>query len=130
MRSDDFISRVFRTYYRWVIFVKRALYMKCQIHEEQDLHGAGKKIRLIAYLWAHRTAKNMYNIALMVTCFGSLATISCELRQVRKEATVAVISGAEVRLGQVATQIPESVPGSVILAGISVNRPPLVWRYT
>jgi hypothetical protein len=39
----------------------------------------------------------------MVTCFGSLATISCELRQVRKEATVAVISGAEVRLGQVTT---------------------------
>ena len=41
----------------------------------------------------------------MVTCSGSLATISCELRQVRKEATVAVISGAEVRLGQVTTLI-------------------------
>ena len=40
---------------------------------------------------------------LMVTCSGSLATISCELRQVRKEATVAVISGAEVWLGQVTT---------------------------
>ncbi len=39
----------------------------------------------------------------MVTCSGSLATISRELRQVRKEATVAVISGAEVRLGRVAT---------------------------
>ena len=46
----------------------------------------------------------MYNARLMVTCSGSLATISCELRQVRKEATVAVISGAGVRLGQVATQ--------------------------
>ena len=45
----------------------------------------------------------MYNARLMVTCSGSLATISCELRQVRKEATVAVISGAEVRLGQVTT---------------------------
>jgi hypothetical protein len=45
----------------------------------------------------------MYNAPLMVTCSGSLATISCELRQVRKEATVAVISGAEVRLGQVTT---------------------------
>jgi len=54
--------------------------------------------------------KNMYNVALMVTCFGSLATISCELRQVRKEATVAVISGAEVRLGQVTTLIPEVCP--------------------
>ena len=32
----------------------------------------------------------------MVTRSGSLATISCELRQVRKEATVTVISGAEV----------------------------------
>ena len=39
----------------------------------------------------------------MVTRSGSLATISRELRQVRKEATVAVISGAEVRLGRVAT---------------------------
>ena len=45
----------------------------------------------------------MYNARLMVTCSGSLATISCEPRQVRKEATVAVISGAEVRLGQVTT---------------------------
>ena len=45
----------------------------------------------------------MYYARLMVTCSGSLATISCELRQVRKEATVAVISGAEVRLGQVTT---------------------------
>lgn len=45
----------------------------------------------------------MYNARLMVTCSGSLATISCELRQVRKEATVAVISGAEVWLGQVTT---------------------------
>jgi len=41
----------------------------------------------------------------MVTCSGSLATISCELRQVRKEATVAVISGAEVWLGRVTTLI-------------------------
>ncbi len=32
----------------------------------------------------------------MVTCSGSLATINCELRQVRKEATVTVSSGAEV----------------------------------
>ena len=39
----------------------------------------------------------------MVTCSGSLATINCELRQVRKEATVAVISGAGVWLGQVTT---------------------------
>ena len=45
----------------------------------------------------------MYNALLMVTCSGSLATISCELRQVRKEATVAVISGAEVWLGRVTT---------------------------
>ena len=47
----------------------------------------------------------MYNARLMVTCSGSLATISCKPRQVRKEATVAVISGAEVRLGQVTTLI-------------------------
>jgi len=39
----------------------------------------------------------------MVIRSGSLATISRELRQVRKEATVAVISGAEVRLGRVTT---------------------------
>jgi hypothetical protein len=45
----------------------------------------------------------MYNARLMVTRSGSLATISCELRQVRKEATVTVISGAEVRLGRVTT---------------------------
>ena len=45
----------------------------------------------------------MYNARLMVTCFGSLATINCELRQVRKEATVTVISGAEVWLGRVTT---------------------------
>ena len=56
----------------------------------------------------------------MVTCSGSLATISCEPRQVRKEATVAVISGAEVRLGQVTTLIfkirffPDlSIPGHI-----------------
>jgi len=30
----------------------------------------------------------------MVTCSGSLATNNCELRQVRKEATAAVNSGA------------------------------------
>jgi len=47
----------------------------------------------------------MYNAPLMVTCSGSLATINCELRQVRKEATVTVISGAEVWLGRVATFI-------------------------
>ncbi len=47
----------------------------------------------------------MYNARLMVTRSGSLATINCELRQVRKEATVAVISGAEVWLGRVATLI-------------------------
>ena len=47
----------------------------------------------------------MYNTPLMVTCSGSLATINCELRQVRKEATVAVISGAEEWLGQVTTLI-------------------------
>ena len=41
----------------------------------------------------------------MVTRSGSLATINCELRQVRKEATVAVISGAEEWLGRVATLI-------------------------
>ena len=41
----------------------------------------------------------------MVTCSGSLATINCELRQVRKEATVAAISGAGVWLGRVATLI-------------------------
>jgi len=51
----------------------------------------------------------MYNALLMVTCSGSLATINCELRQVRKEATVAVISGAEVWLGQVTTLISLSV---------------------
>ena len=45
----------------------------------------------------------MYNARLMVICSGPLATISCELRQIRKEATVAVISGAEVWLGQVTT---------------------------
>jgi len=45
----------------------------------------------------------MYNARLMVTCSGSLATINCELRQVRKEATVTVISGAEEWLGRVAT---------------------------
>ena len=45
----------------------------------------------------------MYNVRSMVTCSGSLATINCEPRQVRKEATVAVISGAGVQLGQVAT---------------------------
>ena len=39
----------------------------------------------------------------MVIRSGSLATISCELRQVRKEATVAVISGAEVWLGRITT---------------------------
>ena len=39
----------------------------------------------------------------MVTCFGPLATINRELRQVRKEATVVVTSGAGVWLGQVAT---------------------------
>ena len=47
--------------------------------------------------------EKMYNARLMVTCSVPLATIICEPRQVRKEATVAVISGAEVRLGQVAT---------------------------
>jgi len=47
----------------------------------------------------------MYNARLMVTCSGSLATINCELRQVRKEATVTVISGAEEWLGRVATLI-------------------------
>jgi len=41
----------------------------------------------------------------MVTRSGSLATISCELRQVWKEATVTVISGAEVWLGRVTTLI-------------------------
>ena len=47
----------------------------------------------------------MYNARLMVTCSGPLATISCEPRQVRKEATVAAISGAGVQLGQVTTLI-------------------------
>ena len=47
----------------------------------------------------------MYNARLMVTRSGSLATINCELRQVRKEATVTVTSGAGVWLGQVATLI-------------------------
>jgi hypothetical protein len=55
-----------------------------------------------AEMWGILLEK-MYNARLMVTCSGSLATISCEPRQVRKEATVAVISGAEVRLGQVTT---------------------------
>ncbi len=44
----------------------------------------------------------MYNGASMVTCSGSLATTNCELRQVRKEATVTVTSGAEVWLERVA----------------------------
>ncbi len=48
----------------------------------------------------------------MVTCSGSLATINCELRQVRKEATVAVISGAEVWLGRVATFVFAHLAGS------------------
>ena len=43
----------------------------------------------------------MYNTRSMVTCSGSLATTNCELRQVRKEATVTVNSGAEERLEQV-----------------------------
>ena len=50
----------------------------------------------------------MYNSSLMVACSGSLATINCEPRQVRKEATVAAISGAGVQLGQVTTLI--SIP--------------------
>jgi len=44
----------------------------------------------------------MYNSASMVTCSGSLATTNCEPRQIRKEATVTVTSGAEVWLGRVA----------------------------
>jgi hypothetical protein len=35
----------------------------------------------------------------MVTHFGPLAAINCELRQARKGATVTVDSGAEVWLG-------------------------------
>ncbi len=52
----------------------------------------------------------MYNTASMVTCSGSLATTNCELRQVRKEATVTVTSGAGVWLEQVTALIffPES----------------------
>ncbi len=46
----------------------------------------------------------MYNTRSMVTCSGSLATTNCEPRQVRKEATVTVTSGAGVWLGQVTTQ--------------------------
>ena len=41
----------------------------------------------------------------MVACMGPPATISCELRQARKGATVAVTSGAGVWLVQVATQV-------------------------
>jgi hypothetical protein len=41
----------------------------------------------------------------MAACFGPLATINCELRQAWKGATVTVTSGAEDRLGQVATLI-------------------------
>ena len=48
----------------------------------------------------------------MVIRSGSLATISCELRQVRKEATVTVISGAEVWLGRVTTLI-------ILILGVS-----------
>ena len=40
----------------------------------------------------------------MVAQFGPLATIRCEPRQVRKEATVAVQLGAGVWLGWVITQ--------------------------
>ena len=57
----------------------------------------------------------MYNARLMVTCSGSLATINCELRQVRKEATVTVISGAEEWLGRVATLISVLPPERIVL---------------
>jgi len=52
----------------------------------------------------------MYNAPLMVIRSGSLATINCELRQVRKEATVAVTSGAEVWLGRITTFISDLPP--------------------
>lgn len=41
----------------------------------------------------------------MVACIGSLATIDCEPRQVRKEAAVAVDSGAGMWLIQVASTL-------------------------
>ena len=41
----------------------------------------------------------------MVICVGSFAAIDSELRQARKGATVAVDSGAEVKLAQVATKL-------------------------
>ncbi len=41
----------------------------------------------------------------MVACIGPLAAIDCEPRQARKGATVAVDSGAEVWLVQVAASI-------------------------
>ncbi len=53
-------------------------------------------------LFAVKAGLKMYNGDSMVTCSGSLATTNCELRQVRKEATVTVTSGAEVWLERVA----------------------------
>ena len=41
----------------------------------------------------------------MVICVGSFAAIDSEPRQARKGATVAVDSGAEVKLAQVATKL-------------------------
>lgn len=61
-------------------------------------------IKLFKYFLNSTAGQNPYIIhLLMVTCFGPLATINCELRQVRKEATVAVTLGAGVWLGRVAT---------------------------
>jgi hypothetical protein len=55
----------------------------------------------------------------MVTRSGSLATINCELRQIRKEATVTVISGAEEWLGWVATLISDFIPSLTVILPLS-----------
>ena len=61
-------------------------------------------IKPFKYFLNSTAGKNPYIIPfLMVTCFGPLATINRELRQVWKEATVTVTSGAGVWLGRVAT---------------------------
>ena len=61
----------------------------------------------------------MYNAPSMVTCSGSLATISCEPRQARKGATVTVTSGAGVWLEQVATSITDATDSGFTVVGLS-----------
>jgi len=66
----------------------------------------------------------LYNAAaVMVTCSGSLATTSCELRQAWKGATVTVTSGAGVWLGRVATYLKAGLR----LEAVGTNYQPVLY---